>query len=54
MGVKGPDGVAGLPGEKVCLCSSMCDLTHGKCSLCQWLLCNCEHKWEDRTFLFKH
>lgn len=27
MGVKGPDGAAGVPGEKVCLCLLMCDLT---------------------------
>lgn len=54
MGAKGLAGVAGLPGEKVCLCLLVCDLTHGQCSLCQWLLCNCVQKWEDRTFFLEH
>lgn len=25
-----------------------------ECSLCQWLLCNCVQKWEDRAFLLEH
>lgn len=40
MGAKGQDGVAGLPGEKVCSCILIGNLIHGKGSLCQWLVCS--------------
>lgn len=54
MGAKGQDGVAGLPGEKVCSYVLVCKLSHGKCSLCQWLFCNCEQKWEDKALLLEN